>query len=325
MIPRLFPLLSRAIKPFLSQTLFMESWSTALEAQPIKLSSQDANIAIATLLKSEAPCLIGRLGSTEVSTMFQIERCNSASMMPRIYESMRTGRINPWNSNNWHSTKINSGFYSLDQNNLVRLYVEFLSAIKNLDIIGSWVNGESRYTARMSKLIAVKLVELEPYFHVKPWSMELAGKKVLVIHPFANLIARQYQKSREYIFNDKNVLPSFELSVLPAVQTIGGQSDSRFASWFEALQWMEDEAMRMNFDVALVGCGAYGLPLAARLKRQGKKAIHLGGALQILYGIKGGRWDSRPEFKKFYNDAWVRPGEEHRPMAYRLVEDGCYW
>lgn len=88
---------------------------------------------------------------------------------------------------------------------------------------------------------------------------------------------------------------------------------------------MEDEAMRMNFDVALVGCGAYGLPLAARLKRQGKKAIHLGGALQILFGIKGGRWDSRPEFKKFYNDAWVRPGEEHRPIAYQLVEDGCYW
>lgn len=183
-------------------------------------------------MKSEAPCLIGRLGSTEVSTMFQIERCNSASVMPRIYESMRTGRINPWNSSNWNSIKLYSGFYPLDNINLVRFYAELLSAIKELDIIGSWVNGESRYTARMSKLIVVKLAELEPYFHIKPWSIELAGNKVFVIHPFANLIARQYQKNREYIFNDKNVLPSFELSVLPAVQTIGGQSDSRFASWF---------------------------------------------------------------------------------------------
>ena len=45
--------------------------------------------------------------------------------------------------------------------------------------------------------------------------------------------------------------------------------------------------MKFDFDVALIGCGAYGFPLAAKLKTAGKQAIHLGGVLQALFGIKG--------------------------------------
>lgn len=322
---RLFALASRMIKLALPQTLFVEYWGTALDAAPTKLSSQDANFKIANLLKSNSPCLIGRLGSTELYTLYQIERCKNASFLPKIYEVFRSGRYNIWDARNWSCLSFNSGFFPIDRRSLDCFHSEMLRAVNDLDVIGSWLKGESRYTAKMDKLIAVKLRDLEPYFHRNPWSTELAEKKVLVIHPFARIIASQYQKNRPFIFKDPNVLPSFELSVLPAVQTIGEQSDSRFANWFEALEWMEDQAMRMNFDVALVGCGAYGLPLAARLKRHGKKAIHLGGALQVLFGIKGARWDSRPEFRKFYNSSWIRPGKDLRPSGYQLVEAGCYW
>lgn len=33
----------------------------------------------------------------------------------------------------------------------------------------------------------------------------------------------------------------------------------------------------------------YGFPLAAHVKHKGKQAIHLGGTLQLLFGIKGNR------------------------------------
>ena len=36
--------------------------------------------------------------------------------------------------------------------------------------------------------------------------------------------------------------------------------------------------------------------VSARLKKAGKKTIHLGGSTQILFGIKGKRWDSRENF-----------------------------
>lgn len=49
---------------------------------------------------------------------------------------------------------------------------------------------------------------------------------------------------------------------------------------------MKDEIDKQDYDIALIGCGAYGFPLAAHIKRSGKKAIHLGGALQLLFGIK---------------------------------------
>ena len=41
-----------------------------------------------------------------------------------------------------------------------------------------------------------------------------------------------------------------------------------------------------NFDIALIGCGAYGFPLAAFVKGIGKKAVHIGGPLQLFFGIK---------------------------------------
>ena len=78
---------------------------------------------------------------------------------------------------------------------------------------------------------------LEPYWAIEPWTRALEGKKVLVIHPFASLIESQYAEKRELLFQDKRVLPSFELKTLQAVQSIGGESE--FKDWFEALDWMK--------------------------------------------------------------------------------------
>jgi phytoene dehydrogenase-like protein len=81
----------------------------------------------------------------------------------------------------------------------------------------------------------------------------------------------------------------------------------------------------LDFDVAIIGAGAYGLPLAAHIKRLGKKAIQLGGATQILFGIRGRRWDRMPFFQGLYNEHWVRPLPEETPLNFQSVEDGCYW
>ena len=104
-----------------------------------------------------------------------------------------------------------------------------------------------------------------------------------------------------------------------AVNSIGGGSD--YSSWFDALEAMKDEIDRKDFDIALLGCGAYGFPLAAHIKRIGKKAIHMGGSLQLLFGIYGKRWENYP----YINDAWIRPRVVDRPKGFENVEKGCYW
>ena len=90
---------------------------------------------------------------------------------------------------------------------------------------------------------------------------------------------------------------------------------------------MIEECKKMEFDVAIIGCGAYGYPLAAEIKRMGKVAIHLGGATQILFGIIGNRWEKdHPEFcRKFVNDAWVRPMDKEKIQNAGSVENACYW
>ena len=168
-----------------------------------------------------------------------------------------------------------------------------------------------------------KLEDMEPYDYDKPWSKALEKKRVLVVHPFVKSIRSQYEK-RELIWENENVLPEFELITIRAVQTMAGEK-APFANWFEALEYMKKQMDEIEYDVAIIGCGAYGFHLAAHAKRTGHKAIHLGGATQILFGIKGKRWEQIPEVSKFFNEHWVNPLPEETPMHKDNVEGGCYW
>ncbi len=95
------------------------------------------------------------------------------------------------------------------------------------------------------------------------------------------------------------------------------------------LRWMEGELERIDrdegFDVALIGCGAAGIPLAAKAKSMGKAGIHLGGPLQLLFGIRGRRWDERSEYQHMVNEAWCRSEESEKPLEFGKVDNGGYW
>lgn len=157
----------------------------------------------------------------------------------------------------------------------------------------------------------------------KGWAHVLEGHKVLVIHPFTETIQLQYENNREKIFPGTNALPKFDLKCVKAVQTIADATDSRFETWFDALDYMTEEIAKQDFDVALIGCGAYGFQLASRIKQMGKIAVQMGGSLQTLFGIKGGRWDV--QYSDMYNEYWVYPSKEETPVGFEKVEGGCYW
>jgi len=100
------------------------------------------------------------------------------------------------------------------------------------------------------------------------------------------------------------------------------------STWTDSLGLLEDlkkQIAASDADVVLIGAGLYSLPLMAHAKINGKKAIHLGGATQLFFGIRGGRWDTMPDFQKFFNEFWVRPSSDERPANNILVENGCYW
>ena len=218
------------------------------------------------------------------------------------------------------------GFFPVDDENLLRFANFYSEQIKKTDLIGIWgfVPGETFLINKYCpKAIKFDPTGLEPYYFENPWSEVLTGKKVLVIHPFAKSIRQQYLK-RESLFENKRVLPAFELINLQAVQSIGG-NETGFKTWFDALAWMQQEIDKLDFDIAIIGAGSYGLPLSAYVKEKGKIAIHIGGATQLLFGVKGKRWETHPVISKLFNEHWIRPSvEEFVPQATKL-EDACYW
>jgi len=96
---------------------------------------------------------------------------------------------------------------------------------------------------------------------------------------------------------------------------------SPYQSWEEGLEKLSREVAKVDFEVALIGAGAWSLPLAARIKASGRSAIHLGGQTQLMFGIKGKRWETYG----IYNDAWISADPSEMPAHRDRVEQGCYW
>lgn len=91
---------------------------------------------------------------------------------------------------------------------------------------------------------------------------------------------------------------------------------------------MKRQISDTDFDVCIIGCGAYGMPLAAHVKRMNKQGIHLGGSVQLLFGIKGKRWETADGLGKYpalMNEHWIRPYDASRFKGCENVEGGCYW
>jgi len=224
--------------------------------------------------------------------------------------------------------KNNAGFYPLDKPSIHKFVECSINAADKIDMLlaGIWCGRvEELYRMYSPNAILVRdEIEL-PFWDDIPWTSALKGKSVLVIHPFAPLIEKQYMH-RDKLFQISDVLPEMNLIAYQAVQSMNGSTE--YASWFDALEKMKSDISKIDFDIALIGCGAYGMPLGAFIKAEmHKTAIHMGGCLQLFFGIKGKRWE-HPSYgynHKLYNEYWVRPTDDLKPQNYKSVENGCYW
>ncbi|GLB48659.1 hypothetical protein [Neptunitalea lumnitzerae] len=297
---------------------------------------QDPDVASDYLfqeMNNEKPSMIARFGSTELTTMVNYLGVNQTNKSALGYI---TGKNLQWwwNENTLQQMNRWSGFFPPTKEKVSEFCELMMKDMKLVDVLGSWVPDEKYFVDSMScKVVHLRL--LEPFWAKNPWTKALEGKKVLVVHPFASTILEQY-KRRDLLFDNPDVLPKFEsLGVIQAVQTLGS-SDTEFKDWFDALDSMKRKIDNSDYDVCLIGAGAYGFPLAAHVKRQGKKAVHLGGALQLLFGIKGKRWEDPNygvkewgipygSYSELMNEYWVRPQITEKPKTADAVEGACYW
>lgn len=275
---------------------------------------QDASNIIKNHLLSDKPEMICRFGTLELDTM----------------RMMLAAKGKEPKYNRWHKALFSdtAGFFPVNDYEMTKFACEQLAILKDIDVQACRSERYEIYAAGKYSINA-NLVDIDaisyPFLYENPWSSVLKGKKILVINPFDETIKRQYAK-REILFKDPNVLPEFELITYRPVQGIGHSKDLLpYKTWFEALDAMKADIKNIDFDIAIIGAGAYGMFLAQYCKSLGKKAVHMGGATQLLFGIGGKRWDD--SLNAYYNQYWTRPSSSETPAGVELFENGtmAYW
>ena len=296
---------------------------TKLAKKPVKskkyagravLPDYEGNERIKQLLQSDKPFFVGRPGVTEYYLIHQAQM-------------MEEGLRNIPNDEDFKMVYVNSGIFprTID---FVRKYAPYAAeSLAECDLLNVFYTVMEDYVYKTCARNDAELtyVRALDYWRFKePWTMALKGKKVLVISPFADTIEKQYKK-RELLYENPEFLPEFTLYTVKAVQTGGYEKDDRFADWFEALEYMYNEAMKYDFDVAILSCGAYSLPLGAKFKQAGRSAIHMGAVCQMLFGIKGRRFEDEPGADQFFNEHWTYPSADETPKSASSVEHSAYW
>jgi hypothetical protein len=276
------------------------------------LNAESGNNLIRQTILSSDHFFIGRLGGMELKAMKETEEL-SFGMRKKYTPEL----INGLKNNAGMFTNSDEGIRSFS-----KLMVKSLGMVTEL---GCWgVTGESYFVSQYAKNARLFFLGgLDSYIFSSPWTSALRGKKVLVVSPFSDSIKKQFEK-RKLLFQNPDTLPDFTLLTVKAVQSIGGTD--AFPSWNDALISMYNECVALDFDIAILGCGSYGFPLAGMLFSAGKSVIHAGGVTQMYFGVMGKRWETTYYGKKHIgNQYWVHPSSLETPPSAKRVENSCYW
>lgn len=283
------------------------------------LSEAEASQKIKAAIEEKQPFAAGRIGGIEIRWLHWLLDGGHATMgMDELHT--------------------NVGLFPNDP----ALFREFLEiygrSLAPLDLLGIWYGKnearlyrEFKMTASITEVSPILLNMEEIAIGIDTsWISALAGKKVIVISSFANLIKERANEAAWNLYwNGRLAWPiGAEFLALPFPY---GQEPSTTETYGNSVRLLESfketwASVISAADVVLAGCGGYALPLLAWTKSLGKPSIHLASHVQVLFGIKGGRWDHRDgTLAHLYNNHWVRPSAQERPAIAASIEGGCYW
>ena len=133
-------------------------------------------------------------------------------------------------------------------------------------------------------------------------------------------IKKQFNKIKKIYCDD---YPKFELITYQSYETQLGNALG-YSSYFEVLDKMEKDIRKIDFDIALICCGAYGYILSSHIKNMGKSAIELCSYLPNWFGIKIKRYCTKLDVNKHWNKDWIFPVENPIKKSDE-IEESCYW
>lgn len=271
------------------------------------------NELIIDAVKSKSIVSFGKMGGTETSFIYDFIKNN--------------GRC----TKNPHELFWQSGVLCSNLDSLTEFIKVYINAALNMDHLIKWFHplGDGRFLDEVclqhlgyKNELFKSHKELEPFLKGEEgWHYHLGDTKLLFVSPFPDTVAIQKEKYSEIWQGAPK--PDVVTIRYPFAECYTGEEAK--VEWQDRLTQMKEEIAKKDFDFATLGCGAMGLPLCNFIKNElGKGVIYLGGGNQLLFGIKGRRWERDKNFTKIINNpAWIRPLDSETPKSQ--IEDGCYF
>jgi hypothetical protein len=308
--------------PGLSRTRLLKrsSYTDTYDGRAI-LEPGEGNRMLLEHILAGSSVTAGKIGDTELEVLVKYESAQGDS--ERFFRSITD------HGHEMDLLHLNCGVFPKRADVMARWAETYLDALGNVDLLAVWHNvGEEEIVSRYAPEATLTRVRgLESFYHETPWTKALAEKRVLVVTPFEETVALQRRRYRgEDLFpQNPDVLPDFDMSIVRSPFS-AGLVPPVHSDWHAALDAMKESIRQVEFDVCLVGAGAFSLPLCAFARNElGRTAIHLGGTLQLLFGIRGRRFDEHPVLKTLYNENWIRPLPSERPKGRWRNDGGAYW
>jgi hypothetical protein len=309
--------LQEELKSIFPGSVDMSSNQTEIEQG----ASQVASLILECLSQNKG-CLIGRNGTVELEVLLNYNRYK------KFFKDMT------------FTLERNAGVFPQDEQSLRQWVQETTAASKTCDIVAAGWYAPLRQQELLflnqvnPSYQCVPLRSLEPYYVGQQlrWTALLSDQRVGVVSSFTKTMQKQL-KQRNAVWGSQvdSYLPDsaefvfFQTGYSPSIANGHAEWSPPADTWISAIDTLEKNILASNVRIVLIGCGGLGMPLAQRLRSAGKIVLVLGGAIQVLFGIKGERWKHHDVIGKLWNQAWVYPSEDETPKGASLVERSCYW
>jgi hypothetical protein len=272
-------------------------------------------MSYAQLLRDRRPFAAGKIGTAEILGLDYFDRFFQGGLGITSWVRPATRLAN------------NAGFFPVELDAYRGWNREMRASIAHLDFVCLWQTDPflRLYESKIVSINAKKAQRIPMGWLGKSILAEIVDFRWLVISPFIKTMQMQLPRMRQIHDPENQTKTNWEKTAsntrflrCPLQWHL---EPSPYRSWAEGLEILSGRVAQEQFDVALIGAGAWSLPLAARIKKSGRSAIHTGGETQLFFGIKGQRWNH----SDFYNSAWVSVLPEETPELRAKIDDACYW
>jgi len=295
-------------------------WRRLCNQRTTNLDVQQSQTWISEALARREPSAIGKVGTCELLSQEYLDRWIQLPWPPNASWRRPARRLYS-----------NAGVFPVRYNIYQRWAGVYREAVRELDFVAQWQPPGSFLEAYeqaflnrdLPKTVRGSFVGLEPV--AAEWLRPLAELRWLVVSPFCRTIESQLPKlALLNVFHKVEPGPLAQAArscrFVPCPQ-LPYLVPPVHRDWFDGLEELKKAMAEHEFDVAIIGAGAWSIPLAAYAKKLGKIGIHLGGTINLLFGIRGGRFEDRG----LYNQHWIRPLPCECPPNHKLLENGAYW